>query len=67
MNSSDPMSMADPVWTESNWDVIGLRVYTRQDSAYDHLILLAGVGITGFSYLAIEIIKSIVTKTLKRD
>ncbi|KMS99114.1 hypothetical protein BVRB_2g047570 [Beta vulgaris subsp. vulgaris] len=67
VNSSDPMSMADPVWTESNWDVIGLRVYTRQDSAYDHLILLAGVGITGFSYLAIEIIKSIVTKTLKRD
>lgn len=66
-NYSDPMSMADPVWTESNWDVIGLRVYTLQDSAYDRLILLAGLGITGFSYLAIEIFKAIVTKTLKRD
>ncbi|KNA11455.1 hypothetical protein SOVF_135050 isoform B [Spinacia oleracea] len=66
-NSSDPMSMADPVWTESNWDVIGLRVYTLQDTAYDRLILLVGLGITGFSYLAIEIFKAIVTKTLKRD
>uniref|UniRef100_A0A803MZ88 Nicastrin n=1 Tax=Chenopodium quinoa TaxID=63459 RepID=A0A803MZ88_CHEQI len=66
-NSTDPMSMADPVWTESNWDVIGLRVYTRQNAAYDRLILLIGLGITGFSYLAIEIFKTIVTKTLKRD
>ncbi|CAO2816400.1 unnamed protein product [Amaranthus hypochondriacus] len=66
-NSSDPMGVADPVWTESNWDSIGLRVYTRHDVAYDRLILFAGLGITGFSYLAIEITKSIVTKSLKRD
>ncbi|PHT31155.1 Nicastrin [Capsicum baccatum] len=39
-NSSDTMGEADPVWTESNWDTIRLRVYTVQDSRYDHLILL---------------------------
>ncbi|KAL2897351.1 Nicastrin [Bienertia sinuspersici] len=66
-NSSDRMSIADPVWTESNWDVIRLRVFTLQNAAYDRLILFGGVGITGFSYLAIEIIKAIMTKTLKRD
>ncbi|KAJ8430490.1 hypothetical protein Cgig2_004683 [Carnegiea gigantea] len=66
-NSSDPMSVVDPVWTESNWDVIGLRVYTMQDTTYDRLILLAGLGITGFSYFAIEVTKAIIAKSLKRD
>ncbi|KAK9741989.1 hypothetical protein RND81_03G141700 [Saponaria officinalis] len=66
-NSSDPMGMVDPVWTESNWDTISLRVYTVQNASYNRLILLAGLGITGFSYLAIEVTKAIVAKTLKRD
>ena len=66
-NSSDPMGVVDPVWTESNWDVIGLRVYTMQDTTYDRLILLAGLGITGFSYFAIEVTKAIIAKSLKRD
>lgn len=66
-NPSDPMSSLDPVWAESNWDAIGLRVYTMQDPTYDRLILLAGLGITGFSYFVIEITKTIVAKTLKRD
>ncbi|MBA0659961.1 hypothetical protein Goklo_012035, partial [Gossypium klotzschianum] len=39
-NSSDPMGMLDPVWTESNWNTIGLRVYTVQEAAYDRLVLL---------------------------
>ncbi|KAL9230907.1 hypothetical protein vseg_006198 [Gypsophila vaccaria] len=66
-NSSDPMGMVDPVWTESNWDTIGLRVYAVQNATYNRLILLAGLGITGFSYLAIEITRAIVAKSLKRD
>ncbi|KAH9605765.1 hypothetical protein KSS87_012185 [Heliosperma pusillum] len=66
-NSSDPMGMVDPVWTESNWDTISLRVYTVQTATYSRCILLAGLGITGFSYVAIEITKAIVAKSLKRD
>ncbi|XP_074286610.1 nicastrin [Silene latifolia] len=66
-NSSDPMGVVDPVWTESNWDTISLRVYTVQNATYNRCILLAGLGITGFSYVAIEITKAIVAKTLKRD
>ncbi|KAB2612342.1 nicastrin [Pyrus ussuriensis x Pyrus communis] len=42
------------VWTESNWDVIGLRVYTTQKFSFDHL-------------LAVVIFKACLTKALKRD
>ncbi|GAB4827307.1 hypothetical protein Ancab_034193 [Ancistrocladus abbreviatus] len=66
-NSSDAMGMLDPVWTESNWEVIGLRIYTRQDAAYDRLVLLGGLAITIFSYIIIVLTRAIITKTLKRD
>ncbi|GMH30231.1 hypothetical protein Nepgr_032074 [Nepenthes gracilis] len=66
-NTSDPMGMVDPVWTESNWDVIGLRVYTKQDSTYDNLVLLGGLGVTIFSYIAVVITRAFITKTLKSD
>ncbi|KAM3327939.1 nicastrin isoform X1 [Capsicum galapagoense] len=66
-NSSDTMGEADPVWTESNWDTIRLRVYTVQDSRYDHLILLLGITITLLSYIIIVISKAFITKALKRD
>ncbi|KAI6691439.1 hypothetical protein NL676_028267 [Syzygium grande] len=66
-NSSDPMGMVDPVWTESNWDAIGLRVYTVQDSTYDHFVLLGGISITVLAYVAIVTTRTFITKTLKRD
>ncbi|KAI3813796.1 hypothetical protein L1987_18531 [Smallanthus sonchifolius] len=66
-NSSDPMGAADPVWTESNWNTISLRVYSVQGASYDHLILVAGVAVTALSYLLIVIIKSFIAKALKQD
>ncbi|KAF3445173.1 hypothetical protein FNV43_RR14867 [Rhamnella rubrinervis] len=52
-DSSDPMGMLDPIWTESNWNAIGLRVYTVQSVSYDRLVLLGGIAITVLAYLAI--------------
>ncbi|KAJ9564606.1 hypothetical protein OSB04_000572 [Centaurea solstitialis] len=66
-NSSDAMGEVDPVWAESNWNVIGLRVYSVQGAAYDRLILVAGVVVTALSYLLIVIVKAVIAKTLKQD
>ncbi|XP_058009274.1 nicastrin isoform X2 [Hevea brasiliensis] len=66
-NSSDPMGIVDPVWTESNWDAIGLRAYTVQDATFDHLVLLGGIAVTILAYLAIVFTRAFITKTLKRD
>ena len=67
LNSSDPMAKADPVWTESYWDVIGLKVYEVQDANFDRLILLAGIAVTVLAYIAIVITRAFITKALKRD
>lgn len=61
------MEEADPVWTESNWDRIRLRVYTVQDSGFDLLVLLLGITVTVLSYIVIVISKAFITKALKRD
>ncbi|XP_021300371.1 nicastrin [Herrania umbratica] len=66
-NSTDPMGMLDPVWTESNWNTIGLRVYTVQDAAYDRLVLLGGIAVTVLSYFAIVLTRAYITKALKQD
>ncbi|XP_055828561.1 nicastrin isoform X2 [Solanum dulcamara] len=66
-NSSDTMGEADPVWTESNWNMIRLRVYTVQDTKFDQLILLLGITVTVLSYIIIVISKAFITKALKRD
>ncbi|XP_034915223.1 nicastrin isoform X2 [Populus alba] len=66
-DSSDPMGMVDPVWTESNWDTIRLQVYTVQDAAFDRLVLLAGITITVMAYLAIVLTRACIAKALKRD
>ncbi|KAL8200261.1 hypothetical protein R6Q57_011600 [Mikania cordata] len=66
-NSSDPMGAADPIWTESNWNTISLRVYSVQGAAYDHLILVVGVAVTALSYLLIIFIKAFLAKALKQD
>ncbi|KAL8160165.1 hypothetical protein V2J09_001702 [Rumex salicifolius] len=66
-NTSDPMEVADPVWTESNWDAIGVKIYTKQGTVYDRLTLLGGLAITSFAYATIIATKSFIAKTLKRD
>ncbi|XP_073289088.1 nicastrin [Primulina huaijiensis] len=66
-NSSDIMRMEDPVWTESNWDTIGIRVYTVQDATYDYLILALGIGIALLAYLLIVIVRTLIRKALKQD
>lgn len=66
-NSSDAMGMLDPVWTESNWDAIGLRIYAVQDVAYDRLILMMGIAITALAYVAIVITRAFISKLMKQD
>ncbi|KAL1820444.1 hypothetical protein ACET3Z_015313 [Daucus carota] len=66
-NASDPMGVADPVWSESNWAPIQLRVFLVQDSSYDYLILFVGIGLTVLSYIAIVVARSIIAKSMKRD
>lgn len=67
LNSSNIMEAADPVWTESNWDTIQLRVYTMQDSSYDNLILFSGIAVTVLAYLAVLFVNAFIRKALKRD
>lgn len=67
INSSDIMGAADPVWTESNWDTITLRVYSVQHASYDRLILLLGIAVTVVAYIATVITRSVIRKALKRD
>lgn len=67
LNSSVSMGMEDPVWTESNWDKIGLRVYTVQNAAYDRLVLFGGLAVTVLAYLAIVVARAFITKALKQD
>lgn len=66
-NATDPMGTVDPVWTESFWDTISLRVYKVQSSSFDRLVLLAGVVVTIASYISIIVVREIYMKALKRD
>ncbi|KAG8373502.1 hypothetical protein BUALT_Bualt11G0030800 [Buddleja alternifolia] len=66
-NSSDVMGMEDPVWTESNWDTINVRVYTVQKASYDRLLLLLGIVVTVLAYLLIVLARTVIRKALKQD
>uniref|UniRef100_A0A453PIN3 Nicastrin n=1 Tax=Aegilops tauschii subsp. strangulata TaxID=200361 RepID=A0A453PIN3_AEGTS len=66
-NSSDPMGAADPVWTESYWNTISLRVYAVQSTTSDRLILLAGLAVTAASYLGVVVGRAYISKITKRD
>ncbi|KAJ0959810.1 hypothetical protein J5N97_000504 [Dioscorea zingiberensis] len=57
-NNSDPMGLLDAIWTESNWNTIGLRVYTVQNSSFDNIVLLGSIAITVLAYLAIVITRA---------
>ena len=61
------MGVVDPVWTESYWNTIGLRVYAVQDSTFDWLILLAGLSITAASYCAVHVGRAYISKVVKCD
>jgi nicastrin len=61
------MGLVDPVWTESNWNTIGIRVYTVQIAAYDRVVLLGGITLTILAYLAIAVTRTFVAKATKRD
>lgn len=60
-------NVGDPVWTESNWDAINVRIYTIQSTAYDHLILASGISVTVISYILIAAGRTIIRKALKQD
>ncbi|KAJ3699369.1 hypothetical protein LUZ61_003074 [Rhynchospora tenuis] len=66
-NPSDPMESVDPVWTESYWNTIGLRVYKVENALYDRLVLAGGICVTFASYLAVVIARTQLAKVLKRD
>ncbi|KAJ4764059.1 Nicastrin [Rhynchospora pubera] len=66
-NPSDPMESVDPVWTESYWNTIGLRVYKVESPLYDRLVLAGGVFVTFASYLAVVIARTQLAKVVKRD
>ncbi|KAL0867225.1 hypothetical protein Bca101_046343 [Brassica carinata] len=66
-NTSDSMGMVDPVWTESNWNTIGMQVYTVQHSAYDNAVLVAGITVATLAYVGIMVAKSFIRKALKQD
>ncbi|THU47345.1 hypothetical protein C4D60_Mb09t14510 [Musa balbisiana] len=63
----DPMGSVDPVWTESFWNTIGLRVYMVQSGTYDRLILVGGIGVTVASYIVTIVTKSFLAKAVKND
>ncbi|KAG0450445.1 hypothetical protein HPP92_026765 [Vanilla planifolia] len=67
VNASDPLGSLDPVWTESYWKSIGLRVYSVQSSTYDNLVLLSGIGITVATYITTVAARTLLLKALKHD
>nr|GMD14766.1 nicastrin isoform X2 [Ipomoea batatas] len=64
-NSTEPDP--DPVWTESNWDMIRLRAYTVQGASYDRFVLLLGIVVTVLAYLIIVMARAFITKAMKCD
>ncbi|KAJ6800744.1 nicastrin [Iris pallida] len=66
-NASDPLGSVDPIWTESYWNTIGLRVYTVQSSAYDRLVLITGVVLTVATYTVAIAIRTCLSKAVKQD
>ncbi|EPS72923.1 hypothetical protein M569_01828, partial [Genlisea aurea] len=66
-NVSDRLGSEDPVWTESNWDAIQVRVYKVQNGSYDAFILVSGIVVTVLSYVLVIISRAVIRKAVKRD
>ncbi|CAA7401371.1 unnamed protein product [Spirodela intermedia] len=66
-HAADPMGQVDPVWTESYWNTISVRIYKVQSSAFDNLVLLGGITLTLLAYVTVVCTKAFLMKTLKHD
>lgn len=66
-HAADPMGLVDPVWTESFWNTIGVRIYRAQSPSFDNLVLLGGITLTLLSYVAVVCTKALLMKALKHD
>lgn len=63
----DIMSEADPVWTESYWRFLTVRVFLEESSRHDAIVLAWGFAVTVGSYLVLMTGKGVLYKRLKRD
>lgn len=64
--SGDKMGEVDPIFTESYWKSLEVKVYTTENSFFDCLILAFGVAITVGSFFTILSVKALLRKRLKR-
>lgn len=62
---NDTMGKFDPVWTESFWKTLEVRVYMQQNPFFDEIILLSGLAVTLGSFIAIFSTKAVFMKALK--
>ncbi|CAM6086764.1 unnamed protein product [Calypogeia fissa] len=63
----DIMSEVDPVWTESYWKSLTVRLFLEESSRHDEIILTWGLAMTVGSFLAIATSKAVLCRRLKRD
>ena len=59
------MGEVDPVFTESYWKVLGVRVYTKESSIFDGVVLFLGMLVTVMSFFIILGSKAAFRKRLK--
>ncbi|KAH7352865.1 hypothetical protein KP509_19G068000 [Ceratopteris richardii] len=64
-SSTDVLGNVDPVYTESYWRVLGVRIFMKESSAFDTWILIMGMAITVVSFMTILSMKSAFKKRLK--
>ncbi|XP_078444632.1 Zn-dependent exopeptidases superfamily protein [Wolffia australiana] len=67
VHESDPAGGVDPVWTESFWNSISVRIYRAQSPGFNRLVLNSGMLLTFLSYGAIVCARAFLMKALKRD
>ncbi|MCO5567551.1 hypothetical protein L7F22_021245 [Adiantum nelumboides] len=63
--SGDVMGKADPVYTESYWKVLGVRVFSKESSTFEGWIFISGMGIMVGSFVISLFAKSFFRKRLK--
>ncbi|MCO5593528.1 hypothetical protein L7F22_047542 [Adiantum nelumboides] len=63
--TGDVMGKADPVYTESYWKVLGVRVFSKESSTFEGWIFILGMGIMVGSFVISLFAKSSFRKRLK--
>jgi hypothetical protein len=61
------MSEVDPVWTESYWKTLTVRLFLEESPRHDASVLTWGLALTLGSLLTAVISKVMLCKRLKRD